>query len=278
MNIMNSIQAFVLDNPEDKVSEVVQILNHEDTGDKVVVLVEGDDDESFYEDFLDAGKAYLYGMNGCEHFLHILDSLNPNYPGKIAVIKDADFDHLNRTAYGYSNLFLTDQHDYEMMLVNPDRVRRIAKEYGLDDNDAGSIYDSIVNNISNYSFIKWHNSRRGVMDKGINFRTSKAIHHYGNSIEESLNMLRPLQNPDVVLDQAAIETLKQANLDVDRRQLINGHDFCDLIPKAIKDIKMRNIKNKDIPIKLAKNYSRIDFLTTRLANSLDAKYPGIVVR
>lgn len=278
MIMINSIQEFIGENPDDKVSEVVQTLNHEDTGDRILILVEGDDDEVFYGDYLNSQKAYIYGMNGCEHFVHILNTLNPLYPGELAVIKDADFDHLNNTTYSHDNLFLTDKHDYEMMLVSPNRVKLIAMEYGIDAADAERIYDRIVANISDYSYIKWHNSRRGPGIPGINFRTSKAVHHYGKTIDESLNILRPYQHDAVNLNLADIESLKRSNIGVDKCQLVNGHDFCELIPKAIKDIKMRNIRNKDIPVKLRSHYSRADFLSTILANSLDAKFPGIVVR
>lgn len=274
----NSIQSFVLANPADKISEVERIINHNDIGEKTVLLVEGDDDETFYSKYLDTDHVYIYGMNGCEHFVKILDELDHRYPGKLAVIKDADFDHLNSITYSHTNLFLTDQHDYEMMIVSPDRVIAIATDYGLSADEASGIYDAIMDNISNYSFIKWHNSKREEDEKGINFRSSKAIHHYGKTIEDSLEILRPTQHPEVTLDPVGINILIESNPDVDKRQLINGHDFCELIPKAIKDIRVTNIKNRDIPTKLIALYSTDDFSSTSLARALDSTFPGMVLR
>lgn len=278
MIMENSILSFIIENPEDKVSEIERVLNHNEVGDRVVVLVEGIDDETFYTEYLNTNNAYIYGMNGCEHFVNVLTALNTIYSGKLAVIKDADFDHLNNTTYMHHNLFLTDQHDYEMMLVTPQRVKSIAMQYGIRDEDAATIYGEVVDNISNYSYIKWYNSRRGVEEMGINFKSSKAIHHYGKSIEESLNLLRPFQNSGVVINQDEIESLKTANEDVDRRQLINGHDFCKLIPEVIKGLKRMNIKNKEIPAKLIDYYSKADFNATHLAQSLTRIFPNIVLK
>ena len=278
MIMMNSIQAYLQANPVTKVAEVRQVLNHNLTGNKVLLLVEGVDDEAFYQSYLNTGMVYVYALYGCEHFQNILHTFNPLYPGKLLVIKDADFDHLNGITYAFSNLFLTDQHDYEMMMVTPDRVKYVAEEYGLSDTDAAGIYDCVVDNISDYSYIKWHNSRRRTTEMGINFKATKAVRHYGMTISESLDILRPVQHQGVVLDQGAIETLKNSNIRADRRQLINGHDFCKMIPKAIKDIKMKNIKDKDIPQKLKSHYTKADFSATHLANSLETILPGVVLR
>lgn len=272
---MNSIQAFLDSHSENKVSEVRLVLNHGQTGRRILVLVEGADDEAFYQAYLNTQKVFVYALNGCEHFNRILTELNPHYPGRFLVIKDADFDHLNGITYTYPNLLLTDQHDYEMMMMTPDRVKKVAKEYGIDDENAARIYEKIVNNISNFSYIKWYNSKRNEGTKGINFKSAKAVNYYGKSIEEAVNLLRPSQNPEVILDPVAIESLKLANEHIDRRQLINGHDFCELIPKAIKDIKRQNIRNKDIPSKLISYFSTSDFLHTHLAASLERLIPGV---
>ena len=278
MNIMNSIQAFMDSHSGSKVSEVIQVLNHPQTGSRILVLVEGVDDEAFYNLYLDTGKVYVYALNGCEYFIEILTALNPLYINRFLIIKDADFDHINHTTYTHSNLFLTDHHDYEMMMVTPDRVKEVGKDYGLDDLNAAAIYERIVNNISDFSFIKWYNSKRDEGVPGMNFKSSKALHHYGKTIEESLNLLSPTQNPAVVLDKDAIESFKLANIQADRRQLINGHDFCELIPKVIKDTRMQNIKNKDIPAKLISHYSKADFWATHLSSSLEEAIPGVVLR
>lgn len=273
---MNSILAHIESNVDDKTATVMQMLNHVQTKDKLLILVEGEDDESFYGNYLDASKVFLYALNGCQYFVNVLHILNPRFKRRLAAIKDADFDHLNGICYEYDNLFLTDFHDYEMLIMSSERVAKVASEYGLDDQSAASVYDVVVNNISNFSFVKWHNSRRASGVKGISFNKSKAIHHFGKSVSESVDILRPLQDEDVNIDVDGIMALKNDNTDVEIRQLINGHDFCQIIPKVIKDIKKVNIRNKDIPVKLVSFFSKSDFSKTRLAQSMNHEYPDIL--
>lgn len=277
---MNSILANIESNEDDKTAEVRNMLNHYDTVNKILILVEGDDDVSFYSNYLDAERVYLYQLQGCRYFAKVLGNLNPRYVDRLAAIKDADFDHLNGISQNITNLFLTDTHDFEMLMITPDSVADIASQYGLKNelaHHARHIFDDVVYNLLNFSYIKWHNSMRAENSKGICFNKSKAIHHYGKSIRESVRILQTLQDDDVILNEDAIEMFKVSNPNVEVGQLINGHDFCELIPKAIKDIRMTNIRNNDIPVKLQALYPPSAFCSTNLALSLERSYPGIVL-
>lgn len=278
---MNSILANIESNEDDKTAEVRNMLNHYDTVNKILILVEGDDDVIFYSNYLDTEKVFLYQLKGCRYFAKVLGNLNPRYVNRLAAIKDADFDHLNGISPSIQNLFLTDTHDFEMLMISPHSVTDLASQYGLKNelaHHANHIYTDVVHNLSNLSYIKWHNSMRDENEKGICFNKSKAIHHYGKSIRESLEILQPFQDDDVIMDEDAIEALKSNNPDAEISQLINGHDFCELIPKAIKDVRMTNIRNNDIPVKLLALYPSAAFSSTNLALSLERLYPGIVLR
>lgn len=273
---MNSIYSYSIGHLPDKVSEVRSMLNHPNTRNKILTLVEGDDDEDFYGRYLDKGKVFLYRLNGCYYFEKILDNINPKFQNRLAVIKDADFDHLNGIYYTHTNMFLTDKHDYEMMMISQELVTKVAQSYGLTNEEANHIYPLISSGLINYSFIKWHNSRRASGENGISFKKTKAIHHFCKSIPDSVGILQPQQSSDFVINISAIENLKANNPDVDVHQLHNGHDFCELIPMAIKNIKKINIKNKDIPKKLRDLYTLDQFRTTSLASTLESAYPGII--
>lgn len=44
-------------------------------------------------------------------------------------IKDADYDVLNHVSYPYPNLFMTDKHDLETMMISEEALENIMKEF-----------------------------------------------------------------------------------------------------------------------------------------------------
>ena len=283
---MNSIQEEIEKHPVDKIAEVKQAYNSSLRDYRVMILVEGEDDENFYRNYADDSNVYVYAMMGCDWMQPTLQALNPRYKNKLAAIKDADFDRLNKNLPSLSNLFLTDEHDHEMMCVSKEKSAEIAEHYKVDKTTAQDIHLEIITNITPFSEVKWYcsmareyyklfegNDSPGGVATKVSFKKCKAANHYGLNREENISRINLRQAVNwSILNSKDIERFLSRRAKPDHRQLINGHDYCGSLGEAIRRIKSRTIGKKEIPSLFRKKFTLTEFLSTDLATSLTAYF------
>ncbi|MBL1211645.1 DUF4435 domain-containing protein [Geminocystis sp. GBBB08] len=101
------------------------------------ILVEGDSDKKLYQNFIDESNCRFQICKGKpsskQRVIQVLDILNKHEIKGIIGIVDADFDHLENTKYNHNNLFLTDYHDLEMMLINSPALDKLLIEFASED-------------------------------------------------------------------------------------------------------------------------------------------------
>ena len=86
------------------------------------IIVEGESDVKLFRSFFDDSQCQIWWFRGGVHQLeHSLSEIAKTYPLVIG-IRDADFMHLEGRTPAIGNLFLTDFHDLEMMMVHNVRV------------------------------------------------------------------------------------------------------------------------------------------------------------
>lgn len=72
---MNSILAHIDNKKGDKFSEVRLAYNGSVRGKRIMLIVEGKDDERFYEGFA-SENLYVYSLEGCEWMEEVLHRMN----------------------------------------------------------------------------------------------------------------------------------------------------------------------------------------------------------
>ena len=243
---------------------------------KIMAIVEGDDDIKLYSKLFNNQTVYFHTLivKGCEYFEDVLVECNPKYERNYFVIKDADFDCLNNQTYPYPNLFLTDTHDIETLILKDDSLNSICCEYLLPGGAFTSL--NIMSDIKVLSYFKWYNN---IHQLGINFDAPGFFNLYDGSnaigIDDCLrwvynapaNQGRNVITSDVIMDFIA------NNNAVDVLQLMNGHDVCDGIRAKIGYLKSnRNIvgNKEDIPRCLRIKYSFADFMQTTLYSKINS--------
>lgn len=252
------------------IADFVQRLRHPDTEGKVVVVVEGDDDIKLYSSLFNRRFVYFYDLKtkGCGYFEDVLQECNPQYENRFLIIKDADFDHLSDKTYPhYFNLFLTDTHDAETMMMTTECLKNICCEYLLPD-DAIQVTE-IMESLKTYSYLKWYNDMH---HSGINFDALSVfdIYHGGNIIDNE-GCINYVYSKDANKNKTKVTSEDLAlfvenNANADPYQLSNGHDICDGIRVKIGLLKNnKNVVGKgEIPMCLRIKYSLSDFEKTRL--------------
>ena len=101
------------------------------------LLVEGSSDKSFYERFVDRAICVLVVISGNpsrkDRVIEVLGALQKsNFHGILAIV-DADFDRLEGFLDDNPDLFRTDLHDLETMLINSPALDKVIAEFGSED-------------------------------------------------------------------------------------------------------------------------------------------------
>jgi hypothetical protein len=98
------------------------------------LLVEGSSDRVFYERFVERETCVVMSISGKpsskSRIVEILATLEgSNFPGVLAIV-DTDFDYLNDALLRHQNLFYTDTHDLETLLLCSPALDKVVAEFG----------------------------------------------------------------------------------------------------------------------------------------------------
>jgi len=94
------------------------------------LVVEGDTDARFYKRLVDAEKCLVTPAHNKENVIQVLTILEgDNFAGLLAIV-DADFDLLEGKIFTYWNIFLTDTHDLETMVLKSPALEKLLLEMG----------------------------------------------------------------------------------------------------------------------------------------------------
>jgi hypothetical protein len=98
------------------------------------LLVEGSSDKIFYERFVDKSGCELVVAFGKERVIAVLKILekDANFQGVLGIV-DADFDRLKDSLEQKSNLFRTDTHDLETMIIKSPAFDKVVAEFGSEE-------------------------------------------------------------------------------------------------------------------------------------------------
>ena len=238
---------------------------------KMLIAVEGDDDKRLYEKLFHSNRVIIVPLYGCLQFENIHNYLNPSsFHSKFFSIKDADFDVLNSIPSPHDNLFLTDGHDMEMMILSESKLKEILPEYNLNSSLSSPLIQNSFSDLENISYIKWKNSRKSNDQIGIKFKKYPLINNLGKSVKEILIILyaHPDNTDAHVIAENDVLQLKSDNPNPNPFHLHRGHDVCRTLSVKIKALTQKNMKKTDLLYRLQDHYSSIDFKETGLFQAI----------
>lgn len=275
---MNSIKDALGKCPHGVTAEIALILRSHFPDNKLLVVVEGASDKKVYSRFYDSSKFDVYcstKYSGCLDLPDMLRALNAKYLSRLIAIKDADFDHLNGVGYGgIPNLFLTDTHDLETMMLTEDFYRQLESELGI--TDAKAIVLSSIHDIVHLSYIKWLNDVSGI--KLVFKKVCPVGSCYDGTccvdiaawLHKIYSHVRNVgKRPLTVADVEAFESCAGVTND-NLLQLVNGHDMVAAVANKIKAKYKRNCSKETVAGILADSYTYFSYSKTALCSSVDA--------
>ncbi len=213
---------------EDRVTAIILAIQGHSVDKKHVVVVEGDDDELFYERFLDKSNCDIIVNNSCFGYADISSTCNAKgYKDRYFMIKDSDFDRLIGTAH-VDNQILTDFHDRELFLSALDVDALLGGKYGI-----AIDVKSIAMSIRVLSMSKWYNM---ATDCKLVFRKKcvvpKVYDGHGEvSVDDCIVQLTNEKKNagKQIPSKPQVTGFIDSNLRADWRQYTNGHDWLQAI-------------------------------------------------
>lgn len=226
---------------QDKLNELRLDISHPNSKGIVFVLLEGESDIKFFRKLFNLSNCKVETIPGGKSKLEdCVEKLVNIYP-LIIGIRDADFGHLGATIYNKVNVFLTDYHDMEMILISENEVfSSLVFEYtDLPKDRHSEIRNKIMFSIEQISCLKWLNEIENLeykFDAGfqdlISFTNLKI--DFDKYFTRVLSQSPNAKITDKTIIQDKIRILKDTN--PDPLQLCNGHDFMKAFSQFIKQV------------------------------------------
>ncbi|MCR4799203.1 MAG: DUF4435 domain-containing protein [Bacteroidales bacterium] len=232
--------------PQKLVSELLMKLSNPQNRRKVVVWVEGKD-WRVYNKFFDLDKIIQYGKCGGK----VIKEAHQLFKEKVTsvnsiVILDADFRRLEKYDLKTdSNIFYTDGHDVEMMMIMQENVRNGICEVFEYEGERQQFYDDIFQELCYLSYFKWfdYHHKRCYKYKPLGkVHQSQAQLNDLTWIENTLYQCSKKawdeSNHNTMFVRIKPEDVKEfirENNSVNRYEITNGHDFYKRMCKHIKD-------------------------------------------
>lgn len=222
-------------NDTDKIEELVYDLSQELRSpvnqDKVAIVIEGEDDILVYGKLFDYKKSFLWPAGNCLNVTNIINEMSTQKDSIIG-IKDSDFDNILNITYTNTNLFCTDSHDAELLMINDSIISDIVFEHTTQHQT--NIINSIFQHMEWFSYLRLYNHAMCYNDpegNGINFEGCiyDSIYDGENpvNITSCLQEVKRLGNQDkpIYPTEETLNNFKDDYSGLNPYDLHNGHDF-----------------------------------------------------
>jgi Protein of unknown function (DUF4435) len=247
---------------------------------RTFIIVEGDSDAKLYRQLTDANHCELVIARNRNMAIAILEILQePIVPGVIAIV-DKDFDELNGLLPDIPNLFFTDTHDLETMLLRSPALEKLLSEFGSEEKlkrFGNDVRETVLTAGCAVGYLLWISLEDSLHLTFENINFSAFIDKETLKIDE-LMLIKEVKNKsqrhDLDVKDLQQRLKQQKDPSHDRWQVCRGHDFMAILYvgllKAIGS-KSSNLSNlsKEVAVTILERslrlaYEQAYFQTTEL--------------
>ena len=222
----------------DRIANSIRLLRSDHEG--VFLIVEGHSDKLIYERLVNKQEVRVTiasGKNNAIKALSILEK-EDNFRRVVAVI-DADFSRIEQQIPHSNNLFLTDEHDLEMMLIKSAAFDKLLKERGSEEKIKAfteDIRETLLKLGQEIGKLRWLSLRNKLDLKSEGLKFVKFIDKENLSINID-ELIRSIKNnskkPSLDEQQIKQDLSVISDENHDPWQLCCGHDFIDILAIAL---------------------------------------------
>ena len=248
------------------------------------LIVEGETDPRVYENFIDKNLCRIIPSHGKEKAICVLKILeSDNFAGVLAIV-DADFWRLEDIEPHSPNLFITDTHDLETMILESHALEKLLTELGSDTKIkeliqqlGKSVRDILLNSGVQIGYLRWVSQKEELSLKFEGIAFSKFVDKE-TLIVDIAKMITTVKNKSERHDlrqkdlRNSIDELSNPNHDP--WDICCGHDLVCLLSlglhKALGTNNANEVKPERIEQDLRLAYEAAYFFATQLYKSLRA--------
>jgi hypothetical protein len=206
-----------------------------------ILVLEGDTDARVFKRFIEKSACKIVPAHGKNNALKILEILGSgSFPG-LLIIVDADFGRAEGKTIESENLFLTDTHDLEtLILKNSDCLERHLDEFAdqsILDSSKVPVLKWLLECASPVGYVRWicHKNGRGDFSfKKLRFEPFVVGYPMEPNIEEMFAAIKGQcfsgeSDEEVDLEFLKSELKKLMSETYDQWQICNGHDMMKVL-------------------------------------------------
>ncbi len=257
---------------KDVVGSIRLQLRHPSGANKIWIIVEGETDQKLFSKLINGHHVEIeISHGGLNSLLQSVSELL-HETNRILGIRDADFLRLEGKEEAAENIFLTDFHDCEMMIVSCDNAYySVASEYLGQEKHPFKSREEILKSISFIGGIRWINSSE-ILE--LNFKRIGFGNFYDGrtaSLDED-KCLNDILNrsPNRKKDILAHDVRLKIKAVSDFLNLCNGHDFQKAFALCVGATSTKGVNDVEIGKAFRVAYRFDDFKKSDLYRQLKA--------
>ena len=248
------------------------------------LIVEGDADKRIYSRFTRAEACRLEVAYGRENVIAATLILEQESFAGVLAIVDADFDVLENRIFFSSNIFLTDTHDLETMMLKSPALEKLLLEMGsetkLDEFVKGlgkELREMLLEEGLHLGYLRWVSIRHGHALKFEGLKYRAFTDHLTLAVNQSklIKAIKDHSQKPQLLDQELQQQIEAIRDEThDKWHVCCGHDLIGLLSvglhKTIGSWNWKEIEPEIIERSLRLGYESAWFRDTRLYASIKA--------
>jgi hypothetical protein len=237
------------------------------------LIVEGTSDAKLYRQLTDANHCELVIARNRNMAIAILKILQePSVPGVIAIV-DKDFDELNGLLPDIPNLFFTDTHDLETMLLRSPALEKMIVEFGSKEKlekFSKDVREALLVAGCTIGYLRWISLKDSLHFKfeGISFSDFIDKDLIINELALIKEVKNKSQRPSLDINDLQQRLKQQKDPSHDRWHVCCGHDLMNILSVGLrKTIGTNNPTDITVEIlerDLRLSYEQVYFQTTEL--------------
>ncbi len=256
----------------DRIANSIRLLRSDHEG--VFLIVEGHSDKLIYERLVNKQEVRITIASGKNNAIKALSILEKENFCRVFAVIDADFSRIEQQIPDSNHLFLTDEHDLEMMLIKSAAFDKLLKERGSEEKIAAFSKDiretllKLGQEIGKLRLLSLRN-KLDLKFEGLKFGKFIDKEKLSINIDE---LIRSIKNHSqkLSLDEQQIKQDLSVISDEnhDPWQLCCGHDFISILASALCKVlgtwNANDLKKEDLERELRLAYELSYFYQTQI--------------
>jgi Protein of unknown function (DUF4435) len=150
-------------------NKIIMTRNYPGKATLAFLIVEGMTDKNLYQTYINTIVCQIIVADGKDNVREVLAILERESCRGVLAIVDADFDVLEGKTPQSPNIFMTDTHDLEMMLIQSPALEKVLAEFGSEDKIARfvtthgkDVRSFLLESVQSIGYLRWLSARENL--------------------------------------------------------------------------------------------------------------------